>query len=223
MPAVCPCTSRNPVSALSGRLAGWMFGKLDTWADQWYASLKPSLFQPFPGQILEIGAGAGINFHYYPPGTRVLAVEPNRFMHPKLRERANKHQINLEILPVRAESIPLPDNSIDQVVGTLVLCSVDNPENVLSEIHRVLRDQGTYHFVEHVGADGLVGGVQNALYWPWRLVFDGCRLNRDSESYIRASGFDWTVVSRCKLGPRFLPIRPHILGRAMKSKTSTRL
>lgn len=197
-------------------MTGWLFGSFDTWSDEWYSKLKTGLFWPVSGLILEIGAGAGINFMYYPPGTRVLAVEPNRFMHAKLRERARQHNIGLRILPVSAESIPIPNGMIDHVVSTLVLCSVNNPAKVLDEVQRVLKDKGTFHFVEHVRSDGIAGNFQSALHWPWRIVFDGCRLNRDTESIIRKSGFEWTVVSRCQLGPRYLPIRQHILGRAVK-------
>lgn len=81
-----------------------------------------------------------------------LALEPNPFFHPRLREEARKRGLALTLLPGRAEAIPLPGGSVDLVVATLVLCSVADPEKAIEEVHRVLRPGGAYLFLEHVAA-----------------------------------------------------------------------
>jgi ubiquinone/menaquinone biosynthesis C-methylase UbiE len=45
----------------------------------------------------------------------------------------------------------------DVQVSTLVLCSVDNPSQVLQEIARVLKPGGRYVFLEHVRAESASG------------------------------------------------------------------
>ena len=52
----------------------------------------------------------------------------------------------------RGEALPLDDASVDAVVATLVLCTVENPAAVLAEVARVLRPGGRFVFVEHVAA-----------------------------------------------------------------------
>ena len=42
------------------------------------------------------------------------------------------------------------DNSVDAVIVTLVLCSVEDVPKVLSEVKRVLKPGGKFYFFEHV-------------------------------------------------------------------------
>jgi ubiquinone/menaquinone biosynthesis C-methylase UbiE len=48
--------------------------------------------------------------------------------------------------------LPVPEASFDTVVVTLVLCSVADPARALSEIRRVLSQDGRLLFLEHVRA-----------------------------------------------------------------------
>jgi protein-L-isoaspartate O-methyltransferase len=51
------------------------------------ADLRRELLAPLTGEVLEVGAGNGLNFAHYPPAvTRVVAVEPE----PRLRGLAMK-------------------------------------------------------------------------------------------------------------------------------------
>lgn len=210
---LAPCICRTSPVARAW-LTSRMLRRIDAWADPWYHEVKRGLFWPVSGRVLEIGPGAGCNIDYYPPGTRLYAVEPNPFLHGELRARAQAAGIRLRIVPSRGEQIPLPSARFDHVVTTLVLCSVRDPAAVLGEIRRLLRPGGQWHFVEHVRSDGWTGAGQRMLYWPWRWMFDGCDLRRDTAAAIRAAGFDWRIVSAGGLGPAWLPVRPHIVGRA---------
>jgi ubiquinone/menaquinone biosynthesis C-methylase UbiE len=70
----------------------------------------------------------------------------------------------------RGEALPLDDASVDAVVATLVLCTVEKPAAVLSEVARVLRPGGRFVFVEHVAAsnDGLLL-AQQVQYTPCKV------------------------------------------------------
>ena len=122
------------VSKINAAFFHWM-----DWYMHWkYAALKSRLFADLPPVIVEIGAGAGANARYLRPGAKLIAIEPNTFMHPKLATRARQYGIELEIHASGAEQLPLPDSSVDAVVASLVLCTVSDPEAVAREIVRVL-------------------------------------------------------------------------------------
>ena len=93
-----------------------------------------------------------------------------------------------------AERLPLADASVDTVVSTLVLCTVDDPECALREIARVLRPDGQLLFIEHVRASSrFLAACQDNLLQPWRHFAGGCLCNRPTVELMRACGF--TVVA----------------------------
>lgn len=143
-----------------------------------------------PGTILEVGAGTGANLGHVPPGSRLYALEPSRRMHARLQQRAVAAGVELTLLPTGAEEIPLPDASVDEVICSLVLCTVRDPDAVLREVRRVLRPGGRFRFVEHVAATGrLRAAVQRAIRRPWGWIFEGCDPHRHTTERIREAGF----------------------------------
>src|SRR5262245_19198375 len=68
-------------NALRGRFNGWLLDVLDDYMHGKYGLLKSKLFGAVPPTVVDLGAGSGANFRYFPPGTRVVAVEPNSRMH----------------------------------------------------------------------------------------------------------------------------------------------
>lgn len=183
-----------------------------------YGRRKRRIFADLPGTVVELGPGAGANLRYYPPGTRLVAFEPNDLMHSRLRRHAEERGVELELHADRAESLPLADASVDAVVCTLVLCSVDDPERVVAEVRRVLRPGGRFHFIEHVQApaDSGLRAVQRLLRRPWRWCFEGCVLCRDTGAVIRDGGFRSVTVERFGVVGRWAPFSPHIAGTAVR-------
>ena len=104
------------------------------------------------GTVLEIGPGTGINLAYLPDRVYWLGLEPNPHLHPWLETALRQRGVLGEVLLGQAEEIPLPQESVDAVVATLVLCSVEDPRRALAEILRVLRPGGRFVFLEHVAA-----------------------------------------------------------------------
>ena len=114
-----------------------------------------------------------------------------------------------------AENLPFDDDSFDTVTVTLVLCTVPDQPAALKEVHRVLKPGGQLLFLEHVRADdpGLAKW-QDRLEKPWRFLGDGCHCNRDTESAIRAAGFELGDVEHGEL-PKAPPIvQPLVQGSA---------
>uniref|UniRef100_A0A8D0HL82 Methyltransferase type 11 domain-containing protein n=1 Tax=Sphenodon punctatus TaxID=8508 RepID=A0A8D0HL82_SPHPU len=92
--------------------------------------------------LLEIGAGSGANFQFYPPGSRVTCTDPNpNFEKFLLKSIAESPHLHFERFVVASgeDLRPVADGSVDVVVCTLVLCSVHSVDAVLREVLRVLR------------------------------------------------------------------------------------
>ena len=127
--------------SVMGGYINWHLHKRKTKA---FADLSPS--------VVEIGSGVGANLRYLPSGARLIAIEPNPYMHARLRRAARRRGVDLEIRSVVGERIDLPDTSAEAVISSLVLCTVRDPAAVLAEIRRILRPGGRFRFAEHVAA-----------------------------------------------------------------------
>ena len=168
--------------------------------------------------VVEIGPGVGANLRHLAPGTRLVAIEPNRYMHEGLRRAATRHEVEVEIRNVVGERIDLPDDSADAVISSLVLCSVTDPEVVVSEVRRILRPGGRYCFLEHVAArDGTpTRWMQRRLRRPWAWVFEGCSCERDLASVISSAGFSEVEITPYRIHSPLVPFNTHIVGRAAR-------
>jgi ubiquinone/menaquinone biosynthesis C-methylase UbiE len=181
------------------------------------AAKKQALFAGISGDVLEIGPGTGVNLVYLPVGIRWIGIEPNTYMHRYLRELGRKLGLSIDIRMGTAEQLPVPDNSMDTVIGTQVLCSVSDPAKVLQEIQRVLKPGGRFLFVEHVaGASGSNLRRWQRLARPISaLLGDGCHPDRETWSDIERLGFAPIQIEHFEIESAVLS-KPHIAGVAIK-------
>ncbi|XP_026566951.1 methyltransferase-like protein 7A [Pseudonaja textilis] len=171
--------------------------------------------------LLEIGVGTGTNFQFYPPNTRVTCVDYNpnfqNFLLESMAQNTHLHFDNFVV--ASAENLSsVPDNSVDVVVCTLVLCSVNSPRAALKEVLRVLKPGGAFYFMEHVAADRSTWTYfwQQVCDPSWRYVGDGCSLLKETWKDLENVGFSKLNLQHI-IGPLFLSIvRPHIYGYAVK-------
>jgi SAM-dependent methyltransferase len=174
---------------------------------------------PAGGTILEIGAGTGANIDYLPAGAKLIALEPSLAMHDRLRQRCDAAGIVVTIMAGGAEAIPLPDASVDEVICSLVLCTVADPARALAEVRRVLRPGGRFRFVEHVAAPGrgIRRGIQRAIRRPWGWLFEGCRPDRHTPDLVVTAGFSRVHMARRKFrNSLFFPVNTAAWGVAVK-------
>jgi ubiquinone/menaquinone biosynthesis C-methylase UbiE len=160
------------------------------------------------GRVLEIGAGDGENFGAFDPGVEWIGLEPDAKRRAELATRAREWKHASEPLDARAESIPLPDHSVDAVVGTYVLCSVDDPTAVLAEVRRVLVPGGRVIFIDHVIAPPrtLKRAVQRVATPISKRVCHGCHWDRDTERALVEAGFVGSDIRRLRV--RSMPFGP---------------
>lgn len=184
------------------RFNAWFFDAFSALLNHHTRRHKAAAFGGISSQdVVEIGAGTGANVGYLPRGAPLYAVEPSVAMHDRLRRTCQSAEVDLTVLATGAEAIPLPDASVDDVICSLVLCTVVDPEAVVAEVRRVLRPGGHFRFVEHVAAPprGPRAWVQRAIRRPWGWLFEGCDPHRHTLETVRAAGFESVESERRKL------------------------
>lgn len=200
------------------RLNAWLLNRGTDRYNERVHERKQRLFSGLSGRVLEIGAGTGANLEYYPSGIELIALEPNPYMQEYLKDQAAKNGRKIEIHTGVAEEIPLSDVSVDSVISTLVLCSVEDLSKSLSEILRVLKPGGTFRFIEHVAAPEKywLRYIQNVITPCWKYLVDGCHPNRETWKVIENAGFNSVNLEHTRL--KLPVVSPHIIGSATKSQ-----
>lgn len=139
------------------------------------------------GQTLEVGCGWGHNFSHYPNEVAVSAFDVDL---GRVRA-AGRREAAVNLLVGDAQHLAWATHTFDAVVGSLVFCSIPQPEQALAEIRRVLKPTGRLFLLEHVRSHHeWLGRLQDGLAPAWLWASGGCHLNRDTEKTVRAAGFD---------------------------------
>jgi SAM-dependent methyltransferase len=196
----------------------WAYARLGPISDRrGTAERRRQLLANASGRVVEVGAGTGLNFPYYPPAvTDVRAVEPDPYMFRRLVAAMNTSSVPVKVRRAPVEAMSIDIGSADTVVMSQVLCSVADVGVALAEARRALRHGGRLLFFEHVRAeDGRLSRWQDRLERPWGLVAAGCHPNRDTLASIRAQGFEIQEIERFD-EPGAMLAKPHIIGWATK-------
>jgi ubiquinone/menaquinone biosynthesis C-methylase UbiE len=166
--------------------------------------------------VVELGAGTGLNLdHYTEKVSELLLTEPEPRLAAKLRSRAGLLTPDARVVEASAEELPFDDESIDTVVSTLVLCTVQNPRRALAEVARVLRPGGSLLFAEHVRSPSpQLARWQDRFNAPWSWYACGCQCNRDTMSALRAATFEVGEVRHDRLRWISPLVRPLVVGSA---------
>jgi ubiquinone/menaquinone biosynthesis C-methylase UbiE len=205
-----------PRPTIRQQIFAWVTAKTEEGGEEMLRRHKQDLFKSLSGTVLEIGPGTGANLRYYPAGIRWIAVEPNPAMHGYLQKKAAERDIKANFRLDPAEALNLPDDSVDTAISTLVLCSVDDLDQVLAEIHRVLKPGGRFLFLEHVAAPegSWQRRGQDFIQPVWSFFAGGCRPNRETGQALEQAGFKDLDYANWHLGG---PITsPMISGVAVK-------
>jgi ubiquinone/menaquinone biosynthesis C-methylase UbiE len=181
-------------------------------------ALRQDLLRHAEGRTVELGSGTGLNLRYYPRDLDELVLtEPAEPMRARLARRLRDSRYPARIVDASAEDLPFEDGTVDTVVSTLVLCTVDSPDAALQEIKRVLRPGGQLLLLEHVRSDSpRLAAWQDRLEGPWRRFAEGCRCNRATVESVRESGLKLGDLREASWHMEPPIVRPLVMGAALK-------
>ena len=155
-----------------------------------FKQIRNDLINKASGQVLELGAGTGINFPLYKNVKSVTAIEPNPFMIEQSLVNQKKAIVPIRVIQSSAEELPFETNSFDTVIATLVFCTIPNVEDALNEMHRICKPNGKILLFEHVKMDQpILAKMQMYLTPFWKKVCDGCCLDRETVGVLESKGF----------------------------------
>jgi ubiquinone/menaquinone biosynthesis C-methylase UbiE len=180
-------------------MAAWYDRSMTKIEDAGLREWRADLLADVTGEVLEVGAGTGLNVSHYGPGvTRLVLAEPDQFMRSKLQQRAQLTKVPTEVVASGVDPIEFPDESFDVVVSTLVLCSVPDQDAALAEIRRVLRPGGRLVYLEHVAAieNPKRHRWQRRVEPVWKRVAGNCHMTRTTDQAIPAAGFELVEARR---------------------------
>lgn len=152
---------------------------------------------PRDARLLEVGAGTGLNFVFYPPATKGVAAEPSREMLQIAKDK--DRPCGIRLVQSCAESLPFEDNSFDAAVATLVFCSVASPQRAFAELRRVVKSGGTILLLEHVRPNGVLGPIFDLVN---RITVPLCddHFNRRTVDDAQAAGLQLQRVEESLMG-----------------------
>jgi ubiquinone/menaquinone biosynthesis C-methylase UbiE len=153
---------------------------------------------PEAGRLLEVGAGTGANFPFYPRGARAACAEPSREMLIRARAKTER-PAGASLVQASAERLPFADDSFDAGLATLVFCSVAAPARGLAELRRVVRRGGRVVLLEHVRPGGALGYAFDALSLVTVALLDD-HFNRRTADEARRAGLEVLRVDSYLLG-----------------------
>lgn len=144
------------------------------------------------GDVLEIGFGGGLNLPHYDRNRvrRVFGLEPSEGMRRSAAHMIDESAIDVELIDLPGEEIPLEDNSVDSILVTYTLCTIPDVVAALHGMRRVLKPGGHLFYCEHGKAPDVgVYKWQRRMNPTWRKVAGGCNMDRDIPALLEAGGF----------------------------------
>jgi ubiquinone/menaquinone biosynthesis C-methylase UbiE len=144
------------------------------------------------GRVLEVGMGSALNLPYYDRDKVefIWGLEPSEAMRDKAQPNIEKSGLDVKLIDLPGEEIPLEDDSVDTVLLTYTLCTIPDWRSALNQMHRVLKPGGKLIFTEHGEApDERVLKWQNRINPLWKKFAGGCNLNRPIPKLLAETGF----------------------------------
>jgi len=152
-------------------------------------------YLPENAVILEIGAGTGANFQFYPACKHAVASE----ISIKMLEVARGKTDVVQFVQASAETLPFAENVFDAAFATLVFCSIPNPQNAFRELQRIVKPNGKIILLEHVRPNNTLGYLFDLLnVFTVALIED--YFNRQTAKIAAESGSKVLEVKRKAFG-----------------------
>ena len=79
-----------------------------------FGAWRKHLAKPAHGRVLEVGAGTGLNFSHYRPGTWLVATDVNFNMIRRSTARASNASADIMLIAADAEALPFRNHTFTQ-------------------------------------------------------------------------------------------------------------
>lgn len=150
---------------------------------------------PIDAVTLEIGAGTGANFEFYPATRQAIASE----LSIKMIEIARGKAGSIRLVQADAQKLPFPASHFDAAFATLVFCSIPSPERAFAELIRTVKPGGRVVLLEHVRPGGVLGYVFDLLNVLTVALVDD-HFNRQTAKTAETSGLKIVEIRRRLFG-----------------------
>ena len=169
------------------------------------------------GKVLELGPGTGGNLNYYKKSADVTLLEINPYMIDSLVKKLPVFAYCPSIVQGTAEILPFRDAVFDSVVITLSLASIDRVNLALLEILRVMKENGSFYFLEHVhAATKKTRFLQMSVGKLWSFITCGDKLNCNISQAIHSVGFNDININDIVINGAFPFTKHAVVGCARK-------
>ena len=175
----------------------WVEGVLDILGIR---QLRKRLLGRAFGRVLEVAAGTGKNFCFYPKKCVITAVDMSEEMLALARKRAKKIGCSIQFSIMDVETLGFPDQSFDTVVSSLSTCTFSNPVAALKEMARVCRTDGRVLLLEHGRSHWERIGRWQDRRAPRHAEMLGCHWNREPLELVREAELVPFIFSRTFFG-----------------------
>ncbi len=197
--------TRNRYQRISG-----LYDLMEILPEKRYDPWREKLWSLVKGpRVLEVGVGTGKNMPYYLPGMQITAIDLTLGMLAHAQKKADKLNLDVNIILGDAQSLEFEDDSFDSVVATFVFCSVPDPILGLKELARVAKPQGQILLMDHVRSQKPILGTAMDLVNPFVVRMMGANINRRTVENVRNAGLKIEKVEDLGLGDIFKLILAH--------------
>ena len=140
----------------------------DAFVDRQLKRIEPFFPLHPPARVLDVGAAQGVWLTALAKrGFQAVGVEPWEAAIEVSHELSKQTGMQLDIRPGVAESLPFEDESVDFVHAYSVMEHVDAPDQVWSEVSRILRRPGAFLFSTTSAISPFQVEIAGFPLFPW--------------------------------------------------------
>lgn len=170
------------------------------WERMLFADARRWVCSRAEGDVLEVAMGTGRNLPFYPADARLTGIDLSPEMLAIARKHAQGIRRAVTLQEGDAHHLDFSDDAFDTVVCAFSMCNIPDQRQALTEMHRVLRPEGTLILVDHVASTSRVTLRIQRLLEKLTIRSGGEHLTRRPLPLVLDVGFTIESHQRDKLG-----------------------